>query len=500
VIITISQVFDRYHKYLQLHDFVQKLNVTLPNLEVVIKDPNEELLLMTSENYTLTIQTNSAILQVSSLFRFFSLQLLSALFVIWRYFVIEAEELYNLRYYVQADTVFGAMRGLETFSQLVNTNNYSLPTLHIEDYPRYKFRGFMLDTSRHYLSVGVLKQLIRAASWSKLNVFHWHIVDDPSFPYCSVVYPDLCRKGAFSPRHVYSQSDVLEIILFSYKHGVIVVPELDTPGHTLSWGASLPGFLTHCPGKGNIGSDYGPINPSNEAVYPVLKKLFTEITNVFPSEFVHLGGDEVHYGCWKSNQNLTNWMTVHNISGNYEALEDYYETRLLKLVNSLNKNYIVWEEIYNHHLDITPETIIHAWLPNWKKVFQNATSEGYRCILSACWYLNRISYGEDWKKFYKCDPRSFNVTAPYSQQQLVLGGTICMWGEYVDNTNVLHRTWPRASAPAERLWAPEYLTDVKFMEPRIEAHRCRMVYRGYPAEPTLSRGHCHVEYTWATHH
>ena len=91
-------MFDRYHKYLQLHDFVQKLNVTLPNLEVVIKDPNEELLLMTSENYTLTIQTNSAILQVSSLFRFFSLQLLSALFVIWRYFVIKAEELYNVEY------------------------------------------------------------------------------------------------------------------------------------------------------------------------------------------------------------------------------------------------------------------------------------------------------------------------------------------------------------------------------------------------------------------
>ena len=414
--------------------------------------------------------------------------------------MIEAEKLYNVRYYVQADTVFGAMRGLETFSQLVNTNNYSLPTLHIEDYPRYKFRGFMLDTSRHYLSVGVLKQLIRAASWSKLNVFHWHIVDDPSFPYCSVVYPDLCRKGAFSPRHVYSQSDVLEIILFSYKHGVIVVPELDTPGHTLSWGAALPGFLTYCPGHGNIGAPYGPVDPTNEAVYPVLKELFTEITNVFPGEFVHLGGDEVHYPCWKNNPNITAWMAAHNMTGNYDELENYYETRLLNIVNSLNKNYIVWEEVFYHHVDITPQTIVHAWKPNWKTIFQDATTAGFRCILSAGWYISRISYGEDWQNFYLLEPRSFNDTATPEQKALVLGGTVCMWGEHVDNSNILSRFWPRASAPAERLWAPEYLTDVKFMEPRIEAHRCRMVYRGYPAEPTLSRGHCHVEYTWATHH
>ena len=75
----------------------------------------------------------------------------------------------------------------------------------------------MLDTSRHYLSMDVLKQLIRAASWTKLNVFHWHLVDDPSFPYCSTAFPGLCEKGAFSPDHVYSQTDVLEIILFAYR-------------------------------------------------------------------------------------------------------------------------------------------------------------------------------------------------------------------------------------------------------------------------------------------
>ena len=392
--------------------------------------------------------------------------------------------------------MFAAMRGLETFSQLINTYNYTLPSVNIVDFPRYKFRGFMMDTSRHYLSVSVLKQLIRAASWSKLNVFHWHIVDDPSFPYCSTEFPELCVKGAYSPAHIYSQEDVMDIILFAYRHGVIVIPELDTPGHTLSWGKALPGFLTHCPGAGNIGSDYGAIDPTNEAVYSVIERLFKEVTGVFPAEFVHLGGDEVRYKCWQSNENISSWMSAHNMSGKYEQLENYYETRLLKIVNSLNKNYIVWEEVYGHHLDITPQTIIHAWRPDWQKVLSSATKAGYRCILSSCWYISRITYGDDWKDFYQCDPRSFNESATFEEKQLVLGGTICMWGEYVDNTNVLQRTWPRASAPAERLWSPANLKDPNFMKPRIDAHRCRMIYRGFPAEPAWKRGFCQVEYKW----
>ena len=208
------------------------------------------------------------------------------------------------------------MRGLETFSQLVSTYNYSIPCVDIEDFPRYKFRGFMVDTSRHYLSIPVLKHLITAASWTKLNILHWHMVDDPSFPYCSTTYPELCKKGAYSPDHVYSQEDVLDVILHAYRHGVIVIPELDTPGHTLSWGHALPGFLTHCPHHGNIGSDYGPIDPTNEDVYPVVRNLIKEVTSLFPSNFIHLGGDEVHYGCWKNNENITAWMASHNISGN----------------------------------------------------------------------------------------------------------------------------------------------------------------------------------------
>ena len=340
--IILEEAFARYHRYLNLHDFVQALPVTLETLDVVIDSLSEDLSLETNENYTLIVTKNMATLK--------------------------------------ANNVYGAMKGLETFSQLVSTRNYTVSCAEITDYPRYKFRGFMLDTSRHYLAVEAIKKLITAASWSKLNVFHWHIVDDPSFPYSSITFPEMVVAGAYSKDHVYSQSDILDILIHAQRHGVIVIPEFDTPGHTLSWGHTFPGFLTHCPKHGNIGSDYGAIDPTNENVYVILKKFFSEIVEVFPSDFIHLGGDEVRYGCWENNENITAWMKEHNITGDYEKLEDYYEKRLISIVDSLNKNYIVWEEIFNHHLDIKPKTIIHAWLPNWKSVFQNATEKGYRYV------------------------------------------------------------------------------------------------------------------------
>ena len=115
-------------------------------------------------------------------------------------------------------------------------------------------------------------------------------------------------------------------------------------------------------------------------------------------------------------------------------------------------------------------------------------------VMPVCRYINRISYGEDWKGFYQCDPRSFNQTATQEQLNLVLGGTMCMWGEWVDNSNILSRTFPRGAAPAERLWSAKEINNVNFMRPRLNDHRCRMAARGYPAEPSMKKGYCKHEY------
>jgi len=113
---------------------------------------------------------------------------------------------------------------------------------------------------------------------------------------------------------------------------------------------------------------------------------------------------------------------------------------------------------------------------------------GYRAVLSACWYLNIISYGPDWEKYYKCDPHNFTGTP--EQKRLVIGGGAAMWAEYVDSTNVIPTTWPRAAVPAERLWSAASVKDTKDAARRLEEHRCRLRRRGFPVSPPNGSGFC----------
>ena len=132
---------------------------------------------------------------------------------------------------------------------------------------------------------------------SKMNVFHFHIVDDQSFPYESRTYPELSETGAYNQRHVYSPTDIADLIEFARERGIRVLIEFDSPGHTLSWGQSLD-ILTHCYTLGKPNGKLGPMDPSRNSTFDFLEKFFREIATVFPDQYVHLGGDEVEFECW----------------------------------------------------------------------------------------------------------------------------------------------------------------------------------------------------------
>lgn len=135
-----------------------------------------------------------------------------------------------------------------------------------------------------------------------------------------------------------------------------------------------------------------------------------------------------------------------------------------------------------------PETVVQVWLGDWRFLLSTFTRSGHRALLSECWYLDRVQGGGNWEKYYRCEPLDFSGTK--KQKKLVLGGEGCMWGEAVNDHNILPRIFPRASAIAERLWSTQDTKDEKEAKRRLEEHVCRMNLRGVPAQPANGPGIC----------
>ncbi|XP_037522030.2 beta-hexosaminidase subunit alpha [Rhipicephalus sanguineus] len=394
-----------------------------------------------------------------------------------------------------ADSVWGILRGLETFSQIVypyDGTQFAVNESVIHDAPRFKHRGLLIDTSRHFVPLKKILQTLDAMAYNKMNVLHWHITDDQSFPFVSRTFPSLSEKGAFEPEtHVYKPTDVQYIIDEAAARGIRVMAEFDTPGHTRSWGEAYPELLTTCY-EGHVPNGrLGPIDPTRNETYAFLAHFFAEVARVFPEQYLHLGGDEVGFLCWMSNPNVTSFMRQMGFPWRFDKLEDYYIQRLLEIVKALRKSYMVWQEVFDNKVQIAPDTVVHVWKQPQELEMASVTSAGYKALLSACWYLDHISYGSDWKKYYACDPEDFPGTP--EQKALVLGGEACVWGEFVDSTNLISRTWPRASAAAERLWSPATVKSAKDAAPRFEEHRCRMMRRGLAVEPQNGPGYCECD-------
>ena len=317
---------------------------------------------------------------------------------------------------LEADTLYGALRGLETLSQLAEyvpaSGSVIVRVARIVDAPRFPHRGALVDTSRHFIPVGTLLAFVDAMAYNKLNVLHWHGVDDQSFPWQSVTFPALSARGAWGglPSHTYSPEAVQQVIAYARARGVRVMVEFDTPGHTTSWGLGQPNFTTPCyfP-NGSLTGTTGPVNPTLDSTYAFLAALYAEVAATFPDTYMHIGGDEVSFACWASNPSINQWMAANGFApGDYAGLESYYVQKNLQLVAAAGKRAVGWQELFDNHLKLAAGTVVNVWkyhnspsacpppkpgAPTWQSEMANVTAAGFLALLSSPWYLNVVTYG-----------------------------------------------------------------------------------------------------------
>ena len=257
---------------------------------------------------------------------------------------------------LSAPTVWGALRGLETVSQLarhtwttstsgaVNASYNEICAVEIVDAPRFPFRGLMIDTSRHFMPVSVIKQVIELCAYLKINGLRFHLIDETSWSYYVPALPNITNTSAFSPLHIYYPADLAELVAFGRARGVIVYPEIDFPSHS-------EGLLQSLPEMGCLSADgtyrmY--IDPLFPDLWPTMDKIFSTVNEIFPPEYpFHMGGDEVDRNEWATCPNAIKWAAAHGASGDVgNAVTRWWYTTMYNWLRSPPYNRVVmaWED------------------------------------------------------------------------------------------------------------------------------------------------------------
>ncbi|KAF5737430.1 beta-hexosaminidase 3 [Tripterygium wilfordii] len=384
---------------------------------------------------------------------------------------------------LEAQTVYGALHGFQTFSQLCQ---FDFDTRLIEirkvpwsiiDQPRFSYRGLMIDTSRHYLHMETIKKIIDSMAYAKMNVLHWHTVDSQSFPLEIPSYPELW-KGAYSLSERYTMADAAKIVSYAQRRGINVMAEIDIPGHSHSWGIGYPNLW---PSKDCT----EPLDISNEHTFKLINGTISDFRKVFKFRFLHLGGDEVNTSCWTNTPHIRKWLEAKGMN----ELEAYQHFVLEVQDMAISHGYEVvnWQETFNSFgKKLSKKTVVHNWLEG---VASDLVVEaGLRCIVSNvdAWYLGPVE--TPWQTFYENEPLT-NIKNS-KLRELVIGGEVCMWGEKVDGSDIEQSVWPRTAAASERLWTPleKLPKDLNQVIKRLERFRCLLNQRGVAAAPLNGLG------------
>ncbi len=364
---------------------------------------------------------------------------------------------------LKAKSDIGIIRGLETLLQLLSsdTAGYYFPEVTINDKPRFAWRGLLIDVCRHFIPMDVILRNIDAMAAVKLNVLHLHLTEDQGFRIESKTFPKLHQLG--SDGNYFTQEEMKKIIQYAADRGIRIIPEFDMPGHVTSWLVGYP-EIASLPGPYSIERLYGPqdpsFNPTSEKTYDFLDKFFKEMANLFPDNYMHIGGDENNGKHWDKNPEIQKFMKIHNIKNHHE-LQKYFNNRILKILTKYNKKMVGWDEIYQPGLP--KDIVIQSW--RGKKTLMETAKNGYYSILSNGYYIDLVQPASF---HYLNDPLPDDFKLTEEEKKYILGGEATMWSELVTVENIDSRIWPRTAAIAERLWSPKNIKNIDYMYTRLQ--------------------------------
>lgn len=404
-------------------------------------------------------------------------------------YVIKIEQTKNNKLSININALYlnGLVNAFETLSQILhyNENNsrieiYNTP-LTIIDEPSFAYRGLMIDTSRQFISIDKIKEILNGMLYSKLNVLHWHLADDDAFGFDSDLISGKNKK------FIYTKSQIQQLVEYALIRGITIIPELDNPAHCLSWKIFAEDIIIKRP-------EDGVLDPSLEKSYNLTLSLIKEIQETFKVDSIHLGGDEIQYSLWSSDK-IKEFMGNNNITNGRELL-NYYFNRIRKNLNENNQTYFYWisnqdgsifdvydkensvlmywgmyDKLRSHLNDfpkqqlkrniiLTPADILYMDCGLGSKYGDNAWCGEYRT----------------WKHLYNFTPfKSYNNFT-------VLGSQIVLFGEMADENAIIGKLFPRATSFSERVWtnldASNEFMSVQYAFIRLLNQNKRIIQRG----------------------
>lgn len=404
---------------------------------------------------------------------------------------------------LKANEAAGIFNGLQSLRQLFPPEfekhkpalkSIPIKSCKIKDYPRFKWRGLMLDVSRHFFTVKEIKAYLDKMAQFKFNVFHWHLTDDQGWRIEIKSLPKLTEVGAWRVQRYgsfgkdrpcpnpnekttyggfYTQKQIKDVVKYASERNITIVPEIDMPGHSMAALAAYPELSTKKERKFvNPGSKFSEwygdgkfkmlientLNPADENVYDFVDKVFTEIAELFPGEYIHMGGDECYHGYWEQDTLVQQFMKTNNLKDSHE-LQSYFVKRVEKIIKDKGEKLIGWDEILEGGL--ADEATVMSW--RGMKGGVEAAKMGHEVVMSPTTFAyldytqgdysveNKVYASLSLETCYSFEPVPTDIDPKY-----ILGGQGNLWTEKVPTMPfAFYMTYPRALALSETFWSPK---------------------------------------------